>query len=157
MTKQHEQKKRPYYGGGMPKGHKTQKVLDKEAARAALRALVLAEMKPMVDAQIKHAKGISYLVYRTKRGGKFTKVTAENAESLFKLAEKSADEGGVIIEAWEKEPSVQAFTDLMNRAIDKPAETLNATLDGSVSVELVSRIQAGRARLARVKRGDSKR
>ena len=27
-----------------------------------------------------------------------------------------------IIEVWEKDPSVQAFTDLMNRALDKPAE-----------------------------------
>ncbi len=26
------------------------------------------------------------------------------------------------IEVWEKDPSVQAFTDLMNRALDKPAD-----------------------------------
>jgi hypothetical protein len=27
-----------------------------------------------------------------------------------------------IIEVWEKDPSVSAFTDLMNRALDKPKE-----------------------------------
>ena len=27
-----------------------------------------------------------------------------------------------VIEVWEKDPSVQAFTDLLNRAIDRPME-----------------------------------
>jgi hypothetical protein len=30
--------------------------------------------------------------------------------------------GDVVIEVWTKDPSTQAFTDLMNRAIDKPKE-----------------------------------
>ncbi len=58
----------------------------------------------------------------------------------------------MIIEVWEKEPSIQAFTDLMNRAIDKPAETVQATV--TVGVKIEDRIKAGRDRLARVKRGN---
>lgn len=145
-------------GAGRPKGVHTKhkSTISKEAAREVLRQLVLAELRPMVDAQVKHAKGISYLVYRDKKGGKFTKVTAEQAEDIFKRADKAGDEGGVILEVWEKEPSVQAFTDLMNRAIDKPAETLNATVDGSLTVELVNRIKAGRDRLAKGKHGNGK-
>jgi hypothetical protein len=116
---------------GRPKGSKSKKTLEKEAARVVLRELVLAEMQPMVEAQVKHAKGISYLVYREKKGGKFTKVTADNAQEVFKLADKKGDEGGVIIEVWEKEPHTPAFTDLMNRAIDKPADQLTAQLEHS--------------------------
>jgi len=115
-------------GAGRPKGVHTKhkSTITKEAAREALRQLVLAELKPLVEAHIKHARGISYLVYREKKGGKFTKVTATNAAELFKLTDKKGEEGGVIIEVWEKEPSAQSFTDLMNRAIDKPAETMTA-------------------------------
>ncbi len=140
-------------GSGPKKGSKKPQTLQKEMAREQLRQRVYAEMAPLVEAQIKHAKGISYLVYRQKRGGKFTKVTAENASSLFKLAKKPGEDGGLVIEVWEKEPSVQAFTDLMNRAIDKPAETLTATVGGTLTVELESRIKAARDRLAQVKHG----
>jgi hypothetical protein len=57
---------------GKPKGAKHKSTLDKEAAREVLREMVKAELQPMTEAQIKHAKGISYLVYRDKKGGKFT-------------------------------------------------------------------------------------
>ena len=137
---------------GLRKGTKHKGTLSKEAAREVLRQIVLAELKPMAEAQIKHAKGISYLVYRDKKGGKFTKVTAEDAEDVFAREELSAADGGVYIEVWEKEPSVQAFTDLMNRAIDKPAETINAAV--TVSTKIEDRIKAGRDRLAKVKRGN---
>lgn len=128
--------KRP--GAGRPKGVHTKhkNTLEKEAAREVLRQLVLAQLEPLVEAHIKHAKGISYLVYREKKGGKFTKVTAENAEDLFKRADLPGDEGGVIIEVWEKEPSTQSFTDLMNRAVDKPAEQLEAKLQHAGSLEI---------------------
>ena len=142
--------KRP--GAGRKKGYKEKQTISKEIAREQLRQLVLAELKPLAEAQIKHAKGISYLVYREKKGGKFTKVTAEDAEDVFKREGLSKDKGGVIIEVWEKEPSVQAFTDLMNRAIDKPAETINAAV--TVSTKIEDRIKAGRDRLAKVKRGN---
>jgi len=133
----------------MPKGHKTRKTLDKEAARELLRDLVKAELRPMVEAQIKHAKGISYLVYREAKGGKFTKVTAEAAQSLF-------ERDDVVIEVWEKEPSVQAFTDLLNRTVDKPAETVNATVDMSLTQGIEIRLKAARERLAKAKRGNGK-
>jgi hypothetical protein len=40
-------------------------------------------------------------------------------ESLAKAKIGQTEE---IIEVWEKEPSTPAFTDLMNRALDKPKE-----------------------------------
>jgi hypothetical protein len=39
-----------------------------------------------------------------------------------------------IIEVWEKDPSVQAFTDLMNRTIDKPVEQVQADVSGALVI-----------------------
>ena len=114
----------------MPKGHKTAKTLDKEAARAALRALVMAQMAPMVEAQIANAKGIKFLMVREKTSGKFVKVGKDAAEKL--------DPSQEIIEVWEKDPSVQAFTDLMNRTIDKPTEYVENNVQGALIVKWAS-------------------
>jgi hypothetical protein len=74
-------------------------------------------MDEMVSAQVAHSKGIKYLVVREKKGGKFVRVT----EAMAKLRNDLTNDQE-IIEVWEKDPSVQAFTDLMNRALDKPME-----------------------------------
>ena len=101
----------------MPKGHKTQRTSGKEMAREALRQIVLARMETLVAAQMAHAEGLKYLVTRDKKSGKFIRVTEAMAKEKSGLAD-----GEEVIEVWEKDPSVQAFTDLMNRALDKPKE-----------------------------------
>lgn len=99
---------------GRPKGSKNKSTLNKELARQALQAMVMAELRPMTEAQIANAKGIKYLVAREKKTGKFVRVV--DVRSTVKSGEE-------IIEVWEKDPSILAFTDLMNRTIDKPTET----------------------------------
>ena len=97
-------------------GRKTgQKVLDKLAARELVRQMVTERLQPLIDAQVANAAGLKYLVTRDKRTGKFIRVT----EAMAKAKQGDSEE---IIEVWEKDPSVQAFTDLLNRALDKPAE-----------------------------------
>lgn len=112
----------------MPKGYKTQKVIDKELARAAIRQRILESKDALVDAQIANAMGIKYLITRNKKTGKFVRVT----EAMAKVREKLKHDEE-IIEVWEKDPSVQAFTDLMNRAIDKPTEAVEIEHSGNVS------------------------
>jgi len=99
-------------GAGRPPGSPNKATITKEQARDALRTIILREMDALAAAQISHAKGLQYLVYRDKKTGKFERVT--DIESV------NQDEN--TIEVWEKDPSVQAFTDLMNRALDKPKE-----------------------------------
>jgi len=111
-------------GAGAKKGSLQKSTLDKLAAREFVRQRVTEALGPMVDAQVSHAKGLQYLVYRDKKSGKFERVKA--------LEDVDQDEN--TIEVWEKDPSVQAFTDLLNRALDKPAEQvqkleLSGTLD----------------------------
>lgn len=110
----------------MPKGHVTQKTLDKIAARAAVREIVLRDMEALVGAQLANAKGLKYLVTRDKKTGKFIRV----GEAMAGTHEEET------IEVWEKDPSVQAFTDLMNRAIDKPADQIQEVMvSGKLIVE----------------------
>lgn len=114
--------KRP--GAGRKKGYKEKGTLDKEAARALLRSMVMHELEPMTTAQIQNAKGIKYLMVREKTG-KFVRVTEAMAGSL-------ADEA--IVEVWEKDPSIQAFTDLLNRTLDKPIEQVSADVRGNIVI-----------------------
>jgi hypothetical protein len=131
-------------GAGRPKG------FDKERARQKLREMVWAEMDAMTQAQIDNAKGIKYLVVRERKGGKFVRVT--EAMANVKLGQANGEE---IVEVWEKDPSVHAYSDLMDRTIGRPKEVLEAevTLRG----DLVDRLKAGRDRLAKAKHGNGTR
>jgi len=112
-------------GAGRKKGPAT---LEKEAAREVVRSLVFAQLEPLVSAQIANAQGIKYLVVRQKATGKFLRV----GEAKAALVGESDEE---TIEVWEKDPQVQAFSDLMNRALDKPAEQEQAvTVDGNLVI-----------------------
>ena len=129
---------------GPQKGRKYRPTIAKEQAREALRQIVLREMDALIGAQVANAKGLSYLVARNKRTGKFEKVTGEMLEKW----QRSPDNMPEVVEVWQKDPSVQAFTDLMNRAIDKPAEQLQEIkLTGEL--HLVDRLHAARNRLAK--------
>jgi hypothetical protein len=117
---------------------KHQATLTKEAAREALRHIVIREMDALVAAQISNAKGINYLVVRQRSTGKFLRrVGASDPETH--------DPDTEILEVWEKDPSTPAFTDLMNRALDKPKEqeqTLNIL--GTVNIVTILRARHSR-------------
>ena len=129
---------------GRPKGTKNPATLSKEQGREALRQIVMREMEAMTAAQVANAKGLSYLVAREKGTGKFTRLTPEQIERILESGEQ-ADEFSMI-EVWGKDPSTPAYTDLMNRALDKPKEQAQE-LQVTGSLELVERLQAARKRL----------
>ena len=108
--------KRP--GAGRKVGYQSPNTLDKIAAREHVRQMVIAKLTPLLEAQFANACGLKYLVVRDKRTGKFIRVTEAMARQLEGKAEAEHES----VEIWEKDPSVQAFTDLMNRALDKPAD-----------------------------------
>jgi hypothetical protein len=106
-------------GAGKPKGFKHQGTLEKEAARKHLRERVVAELDPLLDAQIANAKGLHYLVVRDKASGKFLRVAAGQAEKL-----KPTEE---VIEIWEKDPSIHAFEELVSQALGKAPQHIEVT------------------------------
>lgn len=104
--------------------------ISKEMAREALRTIVLRHMDEMLTAQIAHSKGIGHLFTRDK-SGKYNKIEhSDEAERLLSQGTEGQDYW-----IFMKDPSVQAFTDLMNRALDKPKEQeQDINLRGSVDV-----------------------
>ena len=105
-------------GSGRPKGSKSTKPLEKAAAREYVRQVVTEQLDSLPAAQIDNAVGIRHLMMSDPKNGKFERVTG-NAEQLDKALE--ADTAFWI---YTRDPNVLAFTDLMNRALDKPAEHL---------------------------------
>lgn len=128
-------------GAGRPKGPE-QATLQKIMARQALRDMVVESLKPMVQRQIAHAMGIGHLYTRDK-AGKFNKV--ENQADIDRLLTTGTEDEDYWI--FTKDPSVQAFTDLFNRAFDKPAEHVELTGADGGPIEVVSRLAAARKRL----------
>ena len=100
----------------------------------------------MVDAQIDAAIGISHFFLRDPKTGRFQRVTDQDR------IEKAlnADVKGSYYYVYTKDPSIQAFTDLMNRAIDKPTDQVDVAVTHSDD-EIVARLKAARLRLARAR------
>ncbi len=83
-----------------------------------VRQEVTAHMGPMLQAQIANSIGLSHLMLR-EEDGTWKKAPAEmTADEM--LAILNGDQARYYLAT--KDPSVQAFTDLMNRALDKPKE-----------------------------------
>lgn len=103
--------------GGKRKGSKHKTTLEKAAARELTRAYVTDCLLPILRSQVASAVGIGHLYTRDK-AGKFTKIDdPEKVDALLMSGEE-----GKHFWIFTKDPSTQASTDLLNRAIDKPAE-----------------------------------
>jgi hypothetical protein len=72
----------------------------------------------------------SHFLLRNKTTGKFERITDPDKIE----AAMNADEEYYLI--YTKDPNVQAFTDLMNRALDKPAQQtrVTGTDDGPIEI-----------------------
>ncbi len=111
------------HGGARPNaGRKpgpTRNTLDKVQARELLRALVTAHLEPMVLAQVAAAKGLTVAVVR-RSDGTYRRIDSPEAFD-------AAVTGGERLDIHTLQPSTAAFTDLLNRALDKPAEQMKVT------------------------------
>jgi len=70
----------------------------------------------LVETQLDNAEGIRHLMMHDPKSGQFVRVTG-NAEQIGEALKTDN-----AIWFYTKDPSVRAFTDLLNRALDKPAE-----------------------------------
>lgn len=125
---------------GPKEGVKYAPTIAKEQARDALRQIVLRDMDALVAAQLANAKGISHFFLRDD-SGRFVKI---EDPAKIEIALNSGDKDSYYW-IFTKDPSIQAFTDLMNRALDKPAEqelSIKLSADG----DLLAKLDAGRQR-----------
>jgi len=78
----------------------------------------------LIEAQIARALGIKHFFLRDETTKRWTRITDPDE---IEKAMNFGEEGQNYYWIWTKDPSVQAFTDLMNRALDKPAEQFQLT------------------------------
>jgi hypothetical protein len=115
--------------------------MEKEMAREATRRLVTASLKPLVQSAIMHARGIGH-VYTRDKNGKFTRV--ENQDRIDQLLCEGTENADFFI--FSKDPSTQAFKDLLDRALDKPKEQAQE-IHVTGEIELSSRLTSARKRV----------
>lgn len=102
--------------------------------------MITAELEPVVRAHITNAQGTKYLVTRNAKTGKFERVSKERMEQLLESGDKELE----LVEVYDKDPSVEAFKTLLDRALDKPQEP---DQNINVNVRLGERIKQAEARL----------
>ena len=131
--------------GGKPKGYKAPATIDKELKREERRQLIIAHLRPMVEAQVEHAKGVSYMILRNA-DGTFTRATDE------KQIDAACAVGASAFKIFTQAPNVQAYARLSDEALDKPAESkqeIDVNLKGDS--DLLAALMAGRERARKVK------
>jgi hypothetical protein len=111
-------------GAGKPKGTLWSTTLEKHAARQ----FVTRNLEPLLQSQLDNALGLKHLMMRDPKSGKFERVTGD-AKQIDKALSK-----GTAFWIYTKDPSIQAFTDLLNRAIDKPSEQVQIESSGPVVI-----------------------
>src|SRR5215813_13976926 len=118
--------KRP--GAGRPKGMKWPSTLAKAEARDKVRQFINARLPEFLEAMADNVIGIRHLMMRDPKTGKFERITGDAKQIDKALKSKNA--------CWiyTKDPNVQAYTDLLNRAIDKPAEHVAIEGAGSITI-----------------------
>jgi polysaccharide pyruvyl transferase WcaK-like protein len=110
--------KRP--GAGRPKGSLEAHTLKKQVLREVILAKYAEALGPMLDAQIAHAKGVSYMRLRNPDGS-FARATDE------KQIDAAIAAGATWFQIFTENPHTPAFTALSDRAIDKPIEPVALT------------------------------
>src|SRR6516165_7890857 len=118
--------KRP--NAGRKVGFKFPTTLQKIHARELVRQKITENLNTLIDAQIDNAQGLKHLMMRDPKTGKFERVTGDAKQIDKALKSKNA------FWIYTKDPNVQAFTDLLNRAIDKPAEHIQVAGAGSITI-----------------------
>jgi len=102
----------------------------------------MAEVESLVRAQLDNAKGIHHFMARDSKTGKFERI-ADEQQILAARNADDAEEGKSYFYIYTKDPSIAAFTDLMNRTIDKPIDSV--ALDHSCGMTIVHELGPGAA------------
>lgn len=127
--------------GGSEKGRRWSSTWEKALVREETRKLIQQHLPAMIRSQVAHAIGIGHLFTRDDKG-KFTRIVDE-AEM-----ERLLTEGTQEIDYWifAKDPSVQAFSELLNRTLDQAPKPIELSGPGGQPLELTARLTAARKR-----------
>jgi hypothetical protein len=93
-----------------------------------VRQYVTERLPEFLDAMSDDILGIRHLMMRDPKTGKFERITGDAKQIDKALKTRTA------FWIYTKDPNVQAFTDLMNRALDRPAEHVEIAGAGSITI-----------------------
>lgn len=124
-------------GSGKPKGSKWPTTILKDSAKAELQEMILSQLKPIVRAGIKAATGVDHMMLRDEETGLFKKLTTEE-EIAAALNAPNAKEGSTY---WihTLAPNIPALVTLLDRAIGKPVEEVQAEVKGGLTIRWKAR------------------
>ena len=117
--------------GGKPKGYIFPQTLQKEEGKALLREKVLAQLGPIVDALIGKAKGINHFMLRDPENGQWIRV--DDPDQIVAALNAPGAEAGSTYWIHVKDPDVAAAKDILDRAIGKPVEEINADVKQDIT------------------------
>ena len=119
-------------GPGRPKGSVGTHTLDKIQAREFIRQQVTARLLPLLHAQMDAAMGISHFMLRDPKTGQFQMLT--DPDQIAAALNTPGSKEGSTYYIYTKDPSTPAWTDLANRAYDKPIEREETHHTGNLTV-----------------------
>lgn len=137
--------KRANSGGSKP-GRRWLATMEKALVREETRKYIQQHMPAMLRSQIAHAIGIGHVFTRDAKG-KFTRIVDE-AEMERLLSEGTQDEDYWI---FAKDPSVHAFSVLLDRTLDQAPKPIELTGANGGPLEITNRLTSARDRLAKAK------
>ena len=118
--------------GGIVKGTILPKTLQKEEGKRLLQQKVLAQIEPIVDALIGKAKGINHFMLRDPSNGQWIRV--EDPVQIVAALNAPGAEAGSTYWIHVKDPDVAAAKDILDRAIGKPVEEVQAEVKGGLVI-----------------------
>lgn len=126
-------------GAGRKKGYRApqtiQRQIDKEQLRQRALAIVAPRFDAMIEAQIEHALGVSYMVLRDKSGS-YVKLS-EDPDVAKKQINAGIAAGGEAIKFFKQAPNAMAFSGLWDRTLDKPIERQEVTGKDGTPLEVI--------------------
>jgi hypothetical protein len=122
-------------GGGKPKGMRWPSTLANAEARELGRQFTTEHLGEFLEAMADNVVGLKHLMMRDPKTGKFERITGDAKRIDKALKTKTA------FWIYTKDPNVQAFTDLMNRCIDKPSEHIQiaGAYGGTIQIQWMTR------------------
>jgi hypothetical protein len=118
--------KRP--GAGKPKGMQHPRTLEKLECNRLFREELAPQVRPVIQAQIAAALGVSHMMARD-HSGRWTRVT--DPEAMVRVL----NSGETFYRIWAQNPDPRAGKDILDRLCGSPTQALKVDLKGSLDVQ----------------------
>lgn len=135
--------------GGRPKGSRNAATLEKDKVAEAFRQRVFRSADRLFDAQMTLAQGVSHLFKIEKASNKKEKprhVLVTNEDEIRQYLDGAFEGRDDYYYLTTKEPNNQAITDMLNRSLGKPKESVEVGGTDGAPIRFTLDLNAARDR-----------